>query len=280
MSDRADAHIHLFDPGYPGSFPARPGVKIDEVACYASLAADHDVCAALVVAYEGDPRCAGNNRYLADILGQHDWIHATAYFDAAQIPSVDGLAALRDEGFIGLSLYIFSAEAEAALQAVPDDVWRWLVKNRWLISVNSRGAHWQAWYPVIARHGDLRLIASHLGLPPCADADLDAAGAAAALATVTKLAEAGGAHVKLSGFYVMSDPGFDYPHHVAWPYVETLLEAFGTDRLLWASDFMPALDHLSFGQTYGLFAHMPFLDDAQRRVIEGENLLRLLGEVG
>ncbi len=43
---RADAHIHLFEGGYQGSFTARPGVRLAEAALYDSLARDHGVGAA------------------------------------------------------------------------------------------------------------------------------------------------------------------------------------------------------------------------------------------
>ena len=85
--------------------------------------------------------------------------------------------------------------------------------------------------------------------------------------------------VKLSGFYALTTPGYEYPHQAAWPYVEELLEAFGATRLLWGSDFSPSLEWLSFPQTFGLFGHMPFLSEAERRLIEGENLLTLLAEL-
>ncbi len=94
------------------------------------------------------------------------------------------------------------------------------------------------------------------------------------------LARFAGARVKLSGFYALTTPGYDYPHRAAWPYVAALLEAFGGERLLWGSDFSPSLEWLSFPQTLGLFEQMPFLDDAARRRIEGENLLALLAEIG
>ena len=53
MPRRADAHIHLFEHSLPGSFPTRPGVQIDEAACYDSLAKEHDVAAALIVCFTG-----------------------------------------------------------------------------------------------------------------------------------------------------------------------------------------------------------------------------------
>ena len=95
---------------------------------------------------------------------------------------------------------------------------------------------------------------------------------------VLALAEYPQVRVKLSGFYALSKPGYDYPHRAAWPYVQSLVEEFSTDRLLWGSDFFPAADHVTFPQTYGLFGEMPFLDDRDRQKIQGENLLKLLRE--
>ena len=86
-------------------------------------------------------------------------------------------------------------------------------------------------------------------------------------------------HVKLSGFYALSQPGYAYPHRAAWPYVQVLADAFSTKRLLWGSDFTPSLGLLSFPQTVGLFAEMPFLSGDDRQRIEGANLARLLGQV-
>jgi len=279
MSDRADAHVHLFEGGYPGSFPARPGVRIEEIECYESLMAEHDVRAALVVAFEGGKQCEGNSRYLARMVGAHAWMRPTAYFEPEKIPTVEGLETLRDEGFIGISFYIFDGDGGAALPTVADEVWNWLEEHRWLISVNSRADHWEAWRPVLQRHGDLRLVASHLGLPPAVTESLDTDSARSALASMIQLASYPGLTVKLSGFYAVSEPEYDYPHIPSWPYVEVLLGTFGGERLLWGSDFMPALDYLSFGQTYGHFAKMPFLTDAQVEGIEGGNLLRLFDQV-
>ena len=58
-----------------------------------------------------------------------------------------------------------------------------------------------------------------------------------------------------------------------------MLEAFGVERLLWGSDFSPALSHLSFPQTLDLFDRMPFLSTDDRRQVEGANLLALLADL-
>jgi predicted TIM-barrel fold metal-dependent hydrolase len=190
------------------------------------------------------------------------------------------LEGLRQKQYVGLSLYLFWDESEEGpLLHVSAEVWEWLVHHRWLISVNSRGERWSAWYAVLERHPDLRLLVSHLGLPPArSEADMGKR-VKEVMEPVLGLAKYPGVHVKLSGFYALTEPNYAYPHRPAWPYVEALLKTFGSSRLLWASDFSPCLEWVSFPQTLGLLAEMPFLDAEDRRRIEGENLLVLLQEV-
>jgi len=279
MADRADAHIHLFEHGFHGSFTDRPGVQIDEIACYESLATDHDVKAALVVGYAGDSWCATNNDFLARTVLEHKWVRPTAYMEPDNPPNINELAKLKAQGFVGVSFYVFGEEKTNALRAIPDNVWAWLTEQRWLISVNSVGNDWSCWIPVLQKQPELRLIVSHLGQPPATDTELSASAAQQGLADVLALADFPGPRVKLSGFYAVSDPSHDYPHSTTWPYVTALCEHFGTDRLLWGSDFSPSLDTLTFPQTFGHFAKMPFLSTDDQQRIEGTNLLALLNEV-
>lgn len=275
----ADAHIHLFEGSYGDSFTARPGVTIDEAQLYESLIKEAGVQATLIVAYEGQDWCASNNEYLASIKDQYAWMNPVAFVHNDRGFDIEQLETWRDQGFIGLSLYPLTEEDCRVLERTPDECWQWLVEKRWLLSVNSRGEGWSAWKPVLERHPELRVVAAHLGLPPAVAEPPDAATARENLATVLQLSAFAGPRVKLSGFYAMSDPGHDYPHRAAWPYVEALLEAFTSERLLFASDFSPCLDWLSYPQTLGLFDHMPFLTDVDRARIRGENLLGLLGDV-
>ncbi|MEW6752082.1 MAG: amidohydrolase family protein [Candidatus Latescibacterota bacterium] len=278
MAERADAHIHCFEGRYPASFTGRPGVQIGEPACYASLARDHGVSCALIVGYAAADWCRGNNEWLARQVESHPWMRPLAHVDPSQPPTLSDLARWQAQGFRGLVMYPSDPAQLRALEQIGREIWTWLVEQGWLLSVNSGGEAWLAWRKVLDRHGALRLLISHLGLPPRVAEPPTPQAAAKALAPVLALAAYPGPHVKLSGFYALSDPGYDYPHRAAWPYVEALLAGFGVERLLWASDFFPALDHLSFPQTFGLFRHMPFLDAGMREAIEGGNLLRLLGE--
>jgi predicted TIM-barrel fold metal-dependent hydrolase len=276
MARHADAHIHLFEHSLEGSFAARPGVQMDEAACYDSLAAENDVVAALIVCYAASERYAGNNEYVASLIPRYDWVRPAAYVEAGAPPSLADLEAWRDQGFIGLTMYPGAAVEE--LRRFPDEVWEWMVANQWLLSVNSSGEAWSAWTDVLDRHDQLRLVMSHLGLPPKVSAPIDVETAGAAMVHQVSLAEYPEVRVKLSGFYALTEPSHDYPHELAWPYVEVLTGAFGAERLLWASDYTPCLNHHTFVQTLGMFAKMPFLGAEDREAITGGNLLQLLQE--
>ena len=279
MTSRADAHIHLFAGGYQGkSFASRPGVSIDEVACYESLAREHDVTAALVVGYTGERWCIGNNEYLARLAPDHEWIKPVACIDVESPPTLLYLELLYDQGFVGVSLFL-SSEETRQLDRISPDVWRWLDEHNWLISANAERDKWSDWISVLESFPRLRLLVSHLGQPPSVAGPLLSEEAASVMRPVMQLAKYSGVRVKLSGFYSLSSPGHDYPHGAAWSYVEELGECFSVDRLLWGSDFSPCLDWVTFPQTIDLFEKMPSLHPRDIELITGGNLLALLDAV-
>jgi predicted TIM-barrel fold metal-dependent hydrolase len=277
---RADSHIHLFRNGYQGgSLMKQLGSRVDEMAAYDSLTREHNIQRALVVGYAGEPWCRDNNSYLEQIVDQHDWIAPAAYVDPSQPCTIDQLQQWAMQGFVGIAIYIFDDTTGDYVGNFDDTIWAWLAQRQWLISVNSTGKHWKIWQDILQRHPTLRLVVSHLGLPPKHSTAPSLETAKEILRDVTALAAFTGPRIKLSGFYAMTDPGHDYPHTAACPYVQVLADHFGTDRLLWGSDFSPHLDWLGFPQTFDLFGHMPFLTDNDRRQIEGDNLLTLLHEI-
>ncbi len=280
MPIRADAHAHFFHAGYVAILPDDcRRIQPDEVTLYQGLARQYGVQQVLAVGYEGEKWAVGNNRYLSRLAASLPWLRPVAFVAEPAKLQLATLENWRQESFVGLSFYCFDASQIASLGQVSPEIWRWLAAQRWLVSVNSRGEHWAAWLPLLERQPDLRLLVSHLGLPPAVSEVPAEAAARQALKDILALARFPGVQVKLSGFYALAQPGYDYPHQAAWPYVEILLAAFGSTRLLWGSDFSPSLEWLSFPQTFGLFKAMPFLNEADRERIEGGNLLALLAEV-
>jgi len=280
MFERADAHVDLSQMPREGcaqaGFITRSGIHLDEITCYDSHAEEHHVTAALVVGCAAEDWCKDNNRFLVEKRAQHAWIHAVAFVSELEKLSQEALESWRRQGFIGISIYLFDEGNTSLLNQVPDEVWTWLVANEWLLSLNSRDEYWQAW---LKRHEMLRVLISHLGLPPAVSEPPAQQLAEQALAGPLALAKFPGPRIKLSGFYALTAPSHDYPHVSAWPYVEPLRKAFGVERLLWGSDYPPCLDSLSYPQTLTMFRKMPFFSTDDCEQIEGGNLHSLLAKV-
>jgi L-fuconolactonase len=272
---KADSHIHLFEHGYPRGFSARSGITVQDIKAYESLSQTYQVTDALIVGYEGEDFAKGNNDYIASLSSTIFRMHRLAFIKNDSVLDIAALDTLHQKHFEGIVFYIFDDNAAANLNRIDSSTWNWLIENRWLISVNSKGALWKNWIPILQRYSEIKLLISHLGLPPAMEkADHDKAQVQ--LADVLNLSKYPSVFVKLSGFYAMTLPSFDYPHEAAWPYVQSLLEKFGSNRLVWGSDFAPYLEQVSFPQTFGLFSKMPFLSDDDSKKILYDNLMNIL----
>lgn len=88
--------------------------------------------------------------------------------------------------------------------------------------------------PVAERHPELTLIIDHLGVsqhpvsPPNADPWR-------AFSDLLALARHPNVHVKLCGAPLLSTQA--WPYDDLWPQLDRLFDAFGVDRVLWASDY-------------------------------------------
>ena len=153
----ADAHIHLFERSFQSFFTGRPGVEIDEAACYDSIARDHNVAAALVIGYEDEASYRGNTEYIALQRPHYNWIYPAAYIEPEAPPSLQKLEQWKNQGFVGLAIYI-RPERIKAIQVFPDEIWSWMIQNRWFVSSNFKTAPCSSWIPVLEKHLDLIVL--------------------------------------------------------------------------------------------------------------------------
>ncbi|MGC4806782.1 amidohydrolase family protein [Micromonospora sp. DT233] len=244
---RADAHLHLFADGYPGRYGRSPAGG-DELAIYQTLRREHDIDLALVVGYEGGPEFAGNNRHLARLAADHDWIAPLAYLPATGAARA-WLDRLRPAGFVGVAAYLPDAASADAFAAWVDTAAGALTEAAGVLSLNATPEAAGRLGRALAALDGCPVLLSHLGLPGPHPSAPTARAAADRLAPLTDLARLPHVGVKLSALYAVSDPAEAYPHDAARPFVELLLERFGPRRLYWGSDYSPSLDHVSFAQT-------------------------------
>ncbi len=275
MTPTADAHLHLFREGYADGFGGPRGTGA-ELAAYERLRAHFGIERGLVVGYDEGPQYAGNNDYILELAREHAWIAPLAYLPTSP-PAVERLRELRRRGAVGFAIYLPDASDGGAVAAWPADVAAELNAQRAVLSLNAKPAATSLLGEFVAGLPGCTLLFSHLGLPGQFERVPTAAEARECLEPLLALAGREQVAVKFSGLYGVSDPAHDFPHAAAQPLVDLLLDAFGPARLLWGSDFSPALDYVSFAQTADVRPLAGCSPDEVAGVMGG-NLLRLLDE--
>lgn len=266
-----DAHVHFF----PDGFQTRYGVLFPqerELEVYQQIRREYQIGDSLVVGYEGDPLYAGNNRYLAQLASQFHWVHALAFTHAAAPPSRPQLEQWWQARFVGLSLYLNSKADAAAFAAWPEETIRVLNEARAIISINLPNPFLPLIRATLEALAGCSILISHLGLPTALTKE-NGAQQVAALLDLAPLSHVG---VKASAFYACGPQWHDYPHPFSYPVFTALLEAFGSKRLYWGSDFSPALEFISIPQSVAILQHFE-LNQEDQTAIYGGNLRRLLG---
>ena len=99
---------------------------------------------------------------------------------------------------VGISLYLLKESDYKKLLTIPVEFWEWLVKNDWLVSVNSFGALWGPWKVVLKKQPLLKMIVSHLGLPGRQTEIPSREEVKSLMKPISELAEFSYVHVKLS----------------------------------------------------------------------------------
>ncbi len=271
---RADAHIHLFKNGYPAQYGGG-WARNNELECYDALRQEHQIAKALIVGFEGAEEFSGNNRNLASWGKRHSWMAPLCYINCQRIPSI---TTLRDP-FVGLALYINDEADIAGLAKWPARFYQKFNERHAIISINTSPAMLEKLTPFVERLGNCPILISHLGLPGSFAKPPSSSAAAKALRPLCDLAKFANVRVKLSGFYAISDPAWDYPHQSALPLLRVLYESFGAKRLLWGSDFSPCLASVSFVQSVEVLEMLNRSlqwPEKEMQQIRGGNLLELL----
>ncbi len=264
----ADSHVHFFPGGYASGYgPFFPAGG--EIVMYRQMRRVHAISDVLAVGYEG-PGYDGNNRYLATLASRQHWIHPVAYASPFYPPTPERLSRWWRQRFVGLSIYVNSAAEAQALALWPQESLDALNARRAVISINIGVVDLPHAVPFLETLGACTILISHLGLPPV---EVTAEGLESALAPLVALARHSHIGVKASAFYAIGT-AHEYPHPRAVEAFELLLAAFGPQRLYWGSDFVPALEFVSFAQTVAMLDRLG-LGEEEKRAIGGENLRRL-----
>jgi predicted TIM-barrel fold metal-dependent hydrolase len=266
---KVDCHCHVLDPqgfAYAADVSYQPAGQETGSADYFEHVLDaYGVQHALLVGpnsgYGTDNRCL-----LAAIAGSHGRFKGIAV--VPHDASSDYLQELKSQGIVGIAFnyslhglnYYRPAEPLFARLAALDMFVQVQVERT---QMNTLG-------PLLRGCGALLLI-DHCGRP-----DMTQGIAGDGFSALLQLADSDRATVKLSGFSKFSADGF--PFVDTGPYTRALLQAFGPDHCIWASDwpFLKAPKRLDYGPLLQLFAQqVPDAED--RRKILWDTPRRLFG---
>jgi predicted TIM-barrel fold metal-dependent hydrolase len=143
------------------------------------------------------------------------------------------------------------------------------------VSINAAPAAIAVLLEAVKRLCACNVLISHVGLPGQYQTVPTHAAVAERLKPLLALARSTNAFVKFSGLYAIAAPGNDLFAAITQPFIDLTLEAFGSDRLLWGSDFPPVLSHMSFERTLDT-APLAKCTSAEIARIMGGNLIQLL----
>lgn len=266
---KIDTHCHVLDPA---RFPYAPGVayhpagqEVGTLAQYLAVMDAYGIAHALLVGpnsgYSLDNRC------LLDALAQRQG----RFKGIAVLPldtSREQLLALRAQGVAGVACN--AALLGTAFYAGAGPLLRTLAELDLLLSLQVEGDQLVELRPMVEDSG-VRTLIDHGGRPIVAHG-LAQPGFRALLA----MARNGRTAVKLSGMqkYSQQPPPFDDTR----PFVAALIDAFGLDACLWASDwpFLRAPQRLDVGPLLrGVERLLP--DAADRRRLFWDTPRRWLG---
>ena len=266
---KVDSHCHVLDPNnfaYAPDVAYKPAGQETGTADYFArvldaYGAEHALLVGPNSGYNTDNRCL--LKAIAQGRGRFKGIAVVAHDTSAQ-----QLQDLKAQGIVGIAFNYALHGHDYYANVGP--LWERLAALGMFVQVQAD----QNQLHTLASHMQdcgAPLLIDHCGRPTVSEG-IGGAGFAALL----RLASTGRATVKLSGFAKFSQQG--YPFNDTAAYACALLEAFGAQHCVWASDwpFLKASSRLDYGALLQLFAHaVP--DAAMREDILWNTPMRLFG---
>ncbi len=266
---KIDSHCHILDPdrfAYGDGVPYRPaGQETGSADYFAHVLDAYSVRHALLV--EPNSGYGPDNRCMLDAIA-----HGRGRFKGIAVVANDAplaqLQALQAQGIVGIAFNVALYGLAHYANIAP--LLSRLAALGLFANVQVQDDQLATLAPLLNEAG-VQVLIDHCGRPDVTRG-LDAPGFAALLS----MAENQRTVVKISGFSKFSKDAFPFADTGA--HVQALLQAFGPEHCLWASDwpFLRAASRLDYGPLLQLFAAR-VVDAAWRRKILWDTPMRLFG---
>jgi L-fuconolactonase len=257
-----DAHVHVFrhDP----AFPFAPGAKLPAedapVETLIELMRANGVARTVliqVIHYKWD------NRYLASVLKRYQGMfHGVCRVNPEDRAAPDQLSALTQEGFRGVRLSpAADATGDWIRGPLMPPLWRRCGELKAPMTVLAPVTRMPDLVPLIEANPELTVVIDHM-----ADCPLDRPDQLKLLLDLSRFPRV---FVKISDMWVLSKQ--PYPYTDAQAQVKRLLERFGAQRLMWATNWPVSLAQLPYERIVALYRdQFGFLTrDEQEEILSG-----------
>ena len=173
--------------------------------------------------------------------------------------------------FLGFRVLAFSDEHWALLDGPLGPVFDVAQANRLVVTAYTPGAL-DRFRTIVERYPDLQFVLDHLGhrqppMLPLVGAPFGDLDNLLALASYSNVA------VKATAVPSLSNEAF--PFADVWPALHRILDAFGTDRVIWGTDFTRVHSLVSYADSVDYMRRSSEVTDAEKDDLMGGNLRRI-----
>lgn len=263
-----DAHVHLWTENPPlPEYVVAPGIAATVSTLLANMDA-HAINQAAVVT----PRAMGwdNSVTAAAARAHSNRIVAIGLVNPQASQPEDELMHLMRSGFVGVRLSPFNEPGQTWLAGKRlSRFWETANENHFPVHLHIAPHQLPQVSTIAERFRNVPLVIDHLGRP-----DVETGTGASPFRTFLSLADYPNVWAKTpsSGFFSKSPP----PFLDLVPFLQAALEAYGSSRILWGSDWPGSLTHASYKDSLEpWFSYVPDLDRQSRANLFGLNFAQL-----
>jgi len=267
-----DSHVHVFkaDPAFPFAAGAHPPAQDAPVETLLELMKANGVSHTVliqIIHYKWD------NSYLASVLKRYPGVfHGVCRVNPEDPAAPDELSRLTEQGFRGVRLSpAATAEGDWIRGPLMTPLWRRCGDLKVPMTVLAPVARLPDLVPLIEANPELDVVIDHMAMCPVDQPQQ--------WKVLLDLARYPRVYVKISGLWDISKDA--YPYADTQVRVRQLCDAFGSQRLMWATNWPVSLARLSYAEAVELYRdRMPYLSAAEREDILSRTVQRVWPFVG
>lgn len=262
-----DSHVHVFkdDPAFPFAAGAHVPALDAPVETLLELMKANGVSRTVliqIIHYKWD------NRYLASVLKRYPGIfHGVCRVNPEDPAAPDELSRLTEQGFRGVRLSpAATAEGDWIRGPLMAPLWRRCAELKVPMTVLAPVSRLPELLPLIEANPELDVVIDHMAMCPLDQPQQ--------LKLLLELARYPRVYVKISGLWDISKAA--YPYADTQVRVRQMCDAFGSRRLMWATNWPVSLQRLPYAKAVELYREqMPYLSAAEREDILSRTVQRV-----